>query len=556
MPFLYPCLSNSAPKSTLRFALRIHKALSHELRGKQFARNTSSASNVPASKETLDKERLNPAPSDYGRFIFQDRCTVALQTGSGGSGCISFLREKYISEGPANGGDGGSGGSIYIQAIEGQTSLHKLARRGAVKAGRGRNGKGKLQGGQRGNDVVIQVPVGTVVREIGRYDPVAEKELELRELRGRMPEEEALRIISSKREHWLLYPGAVASDYLTTDFPVLPPPQRLNIAAMQPPSPIHLDLSRHMEEPMLLAAGAVGGYGNPHFVSRETPRPIFATKGERGMKLELGFELKLLADVGLVGLPNAGKSTLLRSVTNSRARIGNWPFTTLSPNIGTVVLDDLKGRPLTRSKPGSKPRSRFTIADIPGLVENAHQDKGLGLGFLRHIERAGILAFVVDLNAGDAVQALKGLWRELDEYQNLREQQLNLETETRTAPAWGQVNDLDEPRIIEAYADEADSDFPGLPITQRRNLPELETQPVYTKPWFVIGTKADISDTQGNFRALEAYLSDVGKGAVEHPSRRENAWRERLHAIPVSAINAEGVNAIPQTVVDLLDGYQ
>ncbi|WEW54874.1 GTPase of the mitochondrial inner membrane that associates with the large ribosomal subunit [Emydomyces testavorans] len=552
MPFLYPCLFNSVPKPTFNSALRARKTSSSSLGYRRFLKEFS-LKNSQISQKAPDTDRLNPTPSDYGRFIFQDRCTLTVQTGSGGSGCVSFLREKYIPEGPANGGAGGSGGSIYIQAVEGQTSLHKLARRGVIRAGRGRNGKGKLQGGQRGNDVLIQVPVGTMVREVGRRDPVAEKERELRLLMGKMPEEEALRVASSKREQWTFYPGTQASDYLTMEFPILPPPRRLNIATMEPPAPVSLDLSQPMDKPMLLAAGAVGGYGNSHFVSKTSPRPTFATKGEHGMALELEFELKLLADVGLVGLPNAGKSTLLRSITNSRARVGDWAFTTLSPNIGTVVLDDLTGRPLTQIKLGGKQRSHFTIADIPGLVADAHLDKGLGLGFLRHIERAGILAFIIDLSAGDAVQGLRSLWRELDEYQLLRERQLNMDTETRYTN-WGQNINSDEPRVFDAYADELDLDHSFSPQIHLRNLPKLETHTVYRKPWFVIGTKADLPKTQENFASLRAYLADVEKGTVEHPSRRENAWRERIYCIPISAINAEGVNAIPHTVVRLMDG--
>ncbi|EAS32309.2 obg family GTPase CgtA [Coccidioides immitis RS] len=547
MPFLYPCLFHGPSKNTAAAVLKARKAFSPLLKQKQFTRSSSFSPDSHIHENPIASDRLNPSPSDYGRFIFQDRCTLRLHTGSGGNGCVSFLREKYISEGPANGGDGGTGGSVYIQAIDGHTSLHKLARRGVIRAGRGRNGKGKLQGGQRGNDVLLQVPVGTVVREIGRHDPMAEKEFELRLLKGRMREEDALRVASSKREQWVLYPGAKASDYLTMEFPILPPPRRPSIAAMEPPAPINLDLSQHMDKPMLLVAGAVGGRGNPHFVSKENPRPAFATKGEGGMAVELELELKLLADVGLVGLPNAGKSTLLRSITNSRARIGNWAFTTLSPNIGTVVLDDLTGRPLTHSKPGGKQRSRFTIADIPGLVENAHLDKGLGLGFLRHIERAGIIAFVVDLSAGDAVKALKGLWRELDEYQLLREKQLNMHTGNRYR------NLGNEPRVIDAYSDDFEIDFPSSLQIHRRDLPELEFQPVYTKPWFVVGTKADLPKTQENFSALRTYLSDVEKGVADHPSRRQNAWRKRIYSIPVSAINAGGVTAIPHTVVRLLD---
>jgi GTP-binding protein len=133
----------------------------------------------------------------------------------------------------------------------------------------------------------------------------------------------------------------------------------------------------------------MGGLGNPHFVTKSITRPKYGTKGDGGMKVEIQLELKLLADVGLVGLPNAGKSTLLRAVTNSRTRIGNWAFTTLQLNIGTVVLDNHKGRPLvptSESKSGAPRRTNFTIADTPSLIEDAHLDRSLGLGFLRHIE--------------------------------------------------------------------------------------------------------------------------------------------------------------------------
>ncbi|KAI1947164.1 GTPase of the mitochondrial inner membrane that associates with the large ribosomal subunit [Ophidiomyces ophidiicola] len=552
MPFLYPCFLNGYSKVASVFFFNGSKSVKRTLCHRQFSRKTASSRYLDGSQDTPTTNRLNPSPSDYGRSIFQDRCTLRLHTGTGGNGCVSFLREKYISEGPPNGGNGGNGGSIYIQAVEGQTSLHKLARRGVIRAGHGKNGKGKLQGGQRGTDILINVPVGTVVREVGRYDPVAEKGRELRLSMGKMPEKEALRIFSSKREQWVLYPGSRPSDYITMELPVLPPPQRNSIAAMEPSAPIHLDLSERMEQPMLLAAGAIGGRGNPNFISKSNPRPLIATKGESGMMLELEFELKLLADVGLVGLPNAGKSTLLRSITNSRARIGNWAFTTLSPNIGTVVLDDFTGRSLIQSKLGMKQRSRFTIADIPGLVEGAHLDKGLGLGFLRHIERAGILVFVIDLSAGDAIQTLKSLWRELHKYQLLQEQDLNMDNGATFTNAAHSGN-FDGPRVFDAYSDDFDSGLESSLKMHRRNLPELEGHPAYTKPWLVVGTKADLPKTQENFALLRAYLADVENGVVEHPSLHEDAWRKRLHSIPVSALNAEGVNAIPQAIIQLLD---
>jgi GTPase SAR1 family protein len=324
---------------------------------------------------------------------------------------------------------------------------------------------------------------------------------------------------------------------------------------MEPQQPIYLDLSQPMAEPLLLAAGAVGGLGNPHFLGKDNPKPKFATVGTKGTWIELELELKLLADVGLVGLPNAGKSTLLRSITNSRTRVGNWPFTTLSPKIGTVILDNNVGRPVIAPAPGCPRRTRFSIADIPGLVEGAHQDKGLGLGFLRHVDRAGILAFVIDLSAGDAVQALKTLWCELDEYQINRERELNLDTEMRLGPWRPDSVDPDEPLVT--IANTADLDEAAEPLSVHRNssLPvRAPLDHIYTKPWFVVGTKADLPGTQENFMALRAYLAEVQKGTAEHPCRRQNGWRERLFSFPVSAINAEGVDVIPKKVVELLDG--
>ncbi|PGH37053.1 obg family GTPase CgtA [[Emmonsia] crescens] len=559
MPFLYPMLSNFVPKpgsvtissrKFLRYSLAATRRLSSTL-------HTSSEIGSPhqatfAGGKSPDNSHLNPSPSDYSRSIFQDRCILTLYAGSGGSGCVSFLREKYIDDGPANGGDGGSGGNILIQAVEGETSLHKLARRGIIKAGHGKSGQGKSQGGQRGKDVLLQVPVGTIVREIGRFDPLAEEERRLAQLIRELGKEEGMRAASERRERWVFYPGSQPSDFLADDFPVLPPTRRSALAATQPKAPIYLDLSEPMSDPILLAAGSVGGLGNPNFVCNTNTKPRFATRGEKGLKLDLEFELKLLADVGLVGLPNVGKSTLLRSITNSRTRIGNWAFTTLSPKIGTVVIDNHSGRPLIEPKPGHPRRTNFTIADIPGLIEGAHMDKGLGLGFLRHVERAGILAFVIDLSAGDAVQALKGLWRELDEYNRLREQELNIQTEERLVSWFPLDGNSSEPFPDELGAQQL---TPPTLTPSRRDVSAKSLPPMYTKPWFVIGTKADLPGTQENYIALRSYLEEVEKGRLEHPCGQQNAWRGKLYSIPVSAINAQGVNSIPERVVRLLDDY-
>ena len=465
---------------------------------------------------------------------------------------MAFLREKYIEEGPPNGGDGGSGGSIYIQAIENMTSLHKLARRGVIRASRGKNGQGKSKGGKRGEDVLIQVPVGTVVREVSRYDPVAEEEKnrEIEKLHEEDDEMDEIGVPSIRHDRWVLYPGANPSDFLTTVFPKNPP-RRQPIAALEPKAPIHLDLSHPMDKPTLLAAGGAGGLGNPHFYTRTLTKPKFASRGEGGIRLELEFELKLLADVGLVGKPNAGKSTLLRSLTNSRTRIGNWEFTTLSPNIGTVVIDDYKGRPLVETK-GKSPRTNFTIADVPGLIEDAHLDRGLGLGFLRHIERAGILAFVVDLNAGDPVQGLKNLWHELREYQIVRDTELASENEN--ASSWELSNNgLPE---LDAERQDVHVSMEGpvnMSFDDNGSLPSLTLPPIHTKPWFVVATKADLPETQERFKVLREYLSAVEKGEAEHPSGHEDGWREKVVAVPVSAMRGEGVSVIPKLVMEFLD---
>jgi len=328
----------------------------------------------------------------------------------------------------------------------------------------------------------------------------------------------------------------------------------------QPQAPVYLDLDKPNDAPMLLAAGAMGGLGNPHFVTKSIPRPKFATKGDNGMKLEVQLELKLLADVGLVGLPNAGKSTLLRSISNSRTRVGNWAFTTLQPNIGTVVLDNHRGRPLVIARDTKEPRTNFTVADIPGLIENAHMDKGLGLGFLRHIERAGILAFVVDLSAGDAVTALQGLWNEVGQYELLRDREVNAETERRVEESrtgmatYTPLHTAISPQLENDDSDDSFNDSIVMNPSSSIKLPELRLPPISSKPWLVVATKADLPETRENFANLQAYLQSVAEGSTEHPSGKKNAWRKRLHAIPVSAVRGEGVERIPSIIVDLLDG--
>ncbi|OAL53914.1 GTP-binding protein Obg/CgtA [Pyrenochaeta sp. DS3sAY3a] len=541
-PFLYPAFIDS---SLLTVARRHQVCRRFPLQ----RRCASATSEHADAHDNSRNSRLDPTADDYSITPFADRCILAVEAGGGGHGCVSFLREKYIEEGPANGGDGGSGGNVYIQAVRGETSLHKLARRRLMKAGRGRNGQGKVKGGERGSDILITVPVGTIVREIQRHDPVAIMEEEHWNMESYEGEGEELGEVKGtyRKDRWLVFPGTIPSELSRMTFPKLPPPRRSHLAALEPRAPMWLDLDQHMETPLLLAAGAMGGLGNTHFMTPFNSRPKMATRGDEGLKISLQLELKILADLGLVGLPNAGKSTLLRALSNSRARVGNWAFTTLQPNVGTVVLDNHKGRPLVTSRRrNGELRENFTIADVPGLIEDAHLDKGLGLGFLRHIERAAVLAFVIDLSAGDAVEALKLLWREVSEYETLRGKELNAETERRmvtykpgavSPPPSGASDRIDSPNLDPSP----------------EPLPFLTSTPISSKPWFVVATKADLPDTQENFEALAGYLEGVSKGKQPHPSNRKNAWRRNVQAVPISAIQGEGVQVIPQLVMDLLE---
>jgi len=245
--------------------------------------------------------------------MFIDEAEIFVKAGSGGNGCVSFRREKHVPRGGPNGGDGGSGGSVYIVADEQIATLLDVTQRARYVAPDGRPGQGKLRHGKSGEDFLIRLPVGTIVRDRDR--------------------------------------GNVLRD--------------LSEAGMR----------------LCVARGGRGGHGNKFFASSTDRTPRRAEEGQDGEERWLRLELKLIADVGLVGLPNAGKSTLLARMSRARPKVASYPFTTLQPQLGIVEGPDF---------------TRFVLADIPGLIEGAHRGVGLGDEFLRHIERTRILLHVVD----------------------------------------------------------------------------------------------------------------------------------------------------------------
>lgn len=246
------------------------------------------------------------------RFI--DEVKITIISGKGGDGCVSFRREKHVPRGGPDGGDGGNGGSVYFQADEGINTLMNFRGKKVYKAEDGGAGAGSQCNGKFGEDAILKVPVGTIIRDAHTNEVLA-------------------------------------------------------------------DLTEH-DQKVLLAEGGRGGLGNINFKSSTNQVPRHATPGKDGQELELDLELKLIADIALIGLPNAGKSTLISVLSNARPKIADYPFTTLEPNLGVVSIGE----------------KSLVVADIPGLIEDAAIGKGLGIKFLKHIERTKAFVHLVDIS--------------------------------------------------------------------------------------------------------------------------------------------------------------
>jgi GTP-binding protein len=288
--------------------------------------------------------------------MFVDCVKVFAQAGKGGRGCVSFRREKFVPKGGPDGGDGGRGGNVILQADRHVDNLANLFYEPLIKAKNGGHGMGKKMSGRAGGDKIAKVPVGTVV--------------------WRAVEEEEERPTSNV--------------------------ERPTLNSEQSAIPL-TDLARDGQE-FVLCRGGAGGKGNVHFKSSRNRAPRQYTEGEEGEQGHFLLELRTIADAGLVGYPNAGKSTLLRRISAARPKVAAYPFTTLHPIVGVIEF------------PGYR---RATVADIPGLIEGAHRGLGLGHEFLRHITRCRVLVFVVDVAGSEGrnpIEDLQNLRREIDLY--------------------------------------------------------------------------------------------------------------------------------------------
>jgi GTPase len=293
--------------------------------------------------------------------MFVDRVKVFVQAGNGGRGCVSFRREKFVPKGGPDGGDGGRGGDVILRADRHVDNLTNLFYEPIIKAKNGGHGKGKKMTGRAGADKIVKVPAGTIVW------PAQEE---------KRPTPNAQRSTSNS--------------------------EQLAIGNWQSAILI-VDLTRDGEE-FVLCRGGAGGKGNVHFKSSRNRAPRQYTEGQEGEQGYFLLELRTIADAGLVGYPNAGKSTLLRKISAARPKVAAYPFTTLHPIVGVIEF------------PGYR---RATIADIPGLIEGAHRGLGLGHEFLRHITRCRILLFVIDVAGSEGrnpVEDLQNLRREIDLY--------------------------------------------------------------------------------------------------------------------------------------------
>jgi len=334
--------------------------------------------------------------------MFVDEIKIYAQAGHGGKGCVAFHREAYITKGGPSGGNGGRGGSVILQADHDLNNLIQQYYVSRLIAPPGEGGMGKGMDGHAGKDLIIKVPCGTLVRRLKDTTPPIEKKMKSPDDED---EEEAENLIlgtgTGKRP---LFRTSQGKSALEIDLSKDAEDAGNTPDGIENKGELVADLTTHGQQ-FVLCKGGRGGLGNRNFATARHQTPRFAQPGEPGTEGEYLLELRIMAEIGLVGYPNAGKSTLLTAISRARPKIAAYPFTTLTPQIGIVeFLPDYK---------------RLTVCDVPGLIEGAHQNVGLGHEFLRHIQRCKILVLLLDMAGTDNRKPwddYKQLLKELDLY--------------------------------------------------------------------------------------------------------------------------------------------
>jgi GTP-binding protein len=348
--------------------------------------------------------------------VFVDEIKIYARAGHGGKGCVAFHREAYIPKGGPSGGNGGRGGSVILQADHDLNNLIAQYYQPRLIAKAGEFGKGKGMDGHAGQDLVVKVPCGTLVCRLNSpgTSEAAAKETEATE--------EGLGFIVSSSHRPLI---RHAGDARATEVD-LSREGGLDSTGPQAKGELVADLTQHGQQ-FVLCKGGRGGLGNRNFATAARQTPRFAQPGEPGEEGEFLFELRIIAEVGLVGYPNAGKSTLLTAISRARPKVAPYPFTTLHPQIGIVEYKDFH---------------RLTVCDVPGLIEGAHQNVGLGHAFLRHIERCKILVLLLDMAGTDG----RAPW---DDYQKLLKELELYDPALLDKPRLVVANKMDEPAAEE-----------------------------------------------------------------------------------------------------------
>ena len=345
--------------------------------------------------------------------MFADRAKIIIKSGKGGDGHVSFRREKYVPNGGPDGGDGGKGGDIIFEVDENVNTLSDYRYRRKFEAQPGQEGSKRNSHGKKGNDLILKVPAGTIIKDAQSGKIIA-------------------------------------------------------------------DMSGDNHRQIVLQGGK-GGLGNQHYATSKMQAPKYAQPGQEAIELEVQLELKVIADVGLVGFPNAGKSTLLSRVTNAQPKIANYPFTTLQPNLGVVEWDDGTG---------------FVIADIPGLIEGASEGVGLGHEFLRHIERTKVMIHIVDaasMEGRDPVADIYAINRELEAYNASLMQKPQVIAANKMDAVFGEESEIIErlksefePKGVKIYPISAVSGqgVKELLFAVKKMLDETPSEPITYEPEF------------------------------------------------------------------------